>query len=265
MPPDELAGAISARAAPGLDRAAPEEALDILRERLRRWVALVRLLPHRLHHDGVDVSLHLARLGDRARLLGVLFADQPQQLRRLRILDVIRTATGHELVEHDAEGIDVARGRHRAGRGPAPGWHSRASASGRGSTSPGRAGRPRSGRASSRCRSRGASASPSEVTRMLPGFRSRWTTRFWCAYWTAAQTSWNRRRRSRIGRRPRFAIPQERLPLDVLHDEVRLPGLGCAAVEEPRDVRMVEGRPRSDARSGSGRARRRPRGLRRRA
>jgi hypothetical protein len=38
---------------------------------------------------------------------------------------------------------------------------------------------------------------PSRVTKMFPGFRSRCTTRFWCAYWTAAQTS--RKRRSRCG------------------------------------------------------------------
>ena len=35
---------------------------------------------------------------------------------------------------------------------------------------------------------------------------------------------------------------QERLALDVLHDEVRLAGLGRAAVEEPRDVRVVQRR-----------------------
>jgi len=32
---------------------------------------------------------------------------------------------------------------------------------------------------------------PSCVTITLAGFRSRWMTRFWCAYWTAAQICWN--------------------------------------------------------------------------
>ena len=41
---------------------------------------------------------------------------------------------------------------------------------------------------------------PSGVTRMLPGLMSRWTTRRWCAYWTARAD----RRNSRAGPRAEF-------------------------------------------------------------
>ena len=82
---------------------------------------------------------------------------------------------------------------------------------------------------------------PSVVTRMLPGFRSRWTTRCWCAYWTAAQTSRKRRdaRRATEAARSRQAV--ERLALDVAPStKYGRPSVGRAAVEQPRDVRVVE-------------------------
>jgi len=66
---------------------------------------------------------------------------------------------------------------------------------------------------------------PSPVTRMFAGLMSRWTTRFWWAYWTARQTVRKRAMRSRTPR-PCASLP------------------GAPAVEEARDVRVLE--PRED-------------------
>ena len=75
---------------------------------------------------------------------------------------------------------------------------------------------------------------------MFDGFRSRWTTRWRCAYATAAQTFRNRISRSRM-LRPRASDSSiEVPPRDVLHDEVRETVLGRAAVEDARDVGVVE-------------------------
>ena len=74
----------------------------------------------------------------------------------------VRVAAGQQLVEHDAERVDVARGASPARRGPARGWRTRASSA----RSPvcGRASRSRSAApAAWRCRSRAASARPSAV------------------------------------------------------------------------------------------------------
>ena len=89
---------------------------------------------------------------------------------------------GEQLVEQDAERVDVGRRRDRL----APHLLRRRVL---------RRQRPREARsprrrrlvassvaAASRCRSRAASPRPSAVTRMFEGLRSRWTTRLRCAY-----------------------------------------------------------------------------------
>ena len=93
--------------------------------------------------------------------------------------------------------------------------------------------------------------SPSAVTRMLPGFRSRWTTRCWWAYCTAAQISRKRRSRSRTGERALAAILEQRLALDVLHDEVRLALPRSCRRRAGARCSDDRGRRRSGARSGS--------------
>ena len=110
--PHELARAIPARAAPREDGPSLEVPRDVLRQGLRRKVSELGLLAHRLHDDGVDVSRDVSRRGDRARFVRVLLADEAEQLRRLGILNVVGPAPGHQLVEDDAEGIDVAGRRH---------------------------------------------------------------------------------------------------------------------------------------------------------
>ncbi len=86
--------------------------------------------------------------------------------------------------------------------------------------------------------------SPSCVTSTFDGFRSRCTTRFRCAAATASQQSC-RRPQPLVDREIAGpAVVGDRLAFDELHDEVRPPVLGRAAVEKPRDVRMLE--PRED-------------------
>ncbi len=64
---------------------------------------------------------------------------------------------------------------------------------------------------------------PSAVTRMFDGFRSRWMTAWPCAYCTASQTARNSSRRPSTVVRASPAVLGERDALDVLHDEPRRP------------------------------------------
>ena len=81
---------------------------------------------------------------------------------------------------------------------------------------------------------------PSAVTRMLPGLRSRWTTRFWCRYWTASQTLRKRARRSPERGVPLGAVDVEGPAGDELHHQVGPAVVRGAAVEEGGDVRVLE-------------------------
>ena len=83
---------------------------------------------------------------------------------------------------------------------------------------------------------------PSAVTRMFAGFRSRCTTRFWCAYWTAPQISRNSCSRSRSAELLAIAVAIERLAVHVLHHEVGIAFLGFARVDQARDVRVIQAR-----------------------
>ena len=44
------------------------------------------------------------------------------------------------------------------------------------------------------------------------------------------------------GQAPPVCVPRQRLPLDPLHDEVRPPALGNAAIEDLRQVRVRQRR-----------------------
>ncbi len=81
---------------------------------------------------------------------------------------------------------------------------------------------------------------PSAVTRMLSGLMSRWTTRFWWAYWTPLQTRTNSSSRSATDSRALVAVGVDAYAVDVLHDEVGLAGGRAAAVDQPGDVAMIE-------------------------
>ena len=82
--------------------------------------------------------------------------------------------------------------------------------------------------------------SPAAVTRMLAGFRSRWTSRFWWAYWTAAQIRRKRSRRLVDGELVVVAVLVDGQPLDELHHQVGAAVLGAAAVVEAGDVGVLE-------------------------
>ena len=63
-------------------------------------------------------------------------------------------------------------------------------------------------------------------------------TRFWCAYWTAAQTCRKIASRADVSRPRDSQSVHELAAVHVLHDEVRKAVARRAAVEQPRDVRM---------------------------
>ncbi len=73
---------------------------------------------------------------------------------------------------------------------------------------------------------------------------SRWTTRLACAWATAAQTSRKREQARFDPEAARVAVPVDRLPVDVLEDDVRLARGRHAGVDQARDVRV--GEPRED-------------------
>ena len=78
--------------------------------------------------------------------------------------------------------------------------------------------------------------SPCGVTRMLAGFRSRWTTSRWCACSTAAQTLRNSSTRPRSGSCPAV----DALAFHVFQRDEGLAVAGDAAVQEVGDVGMLQ-------------------------
>ena len=77
------------------------------------------------------------------------------------------------------------------------------------------------------------------VTITLLGLRSRWMIPFWWACCTAWQTATNSSSRARTGSRWRSQYSVIGSPLDQLHHEERLAGLGGAAVVDAGDVGVV--------------------------
>jgi len=77
------------------------------------------------------------------------------------------------------------------------------------------------------------------LTRMLPGLRSRWMMPFWWACWTAWQTWVKRSRRSATLRTIAVAVLGNGVALDQLHDEVGAARFGGAGVEHAGDIRVV--------------------------
>ena len=158
-----------------------------------------------------------------------------------------------QLVEQHPQRVDVARRGHRLGAGSAPGWRNATSSAlaparsvdGDCAVGPNR-------RAAWRCRSRAAWARRRAVIRMLPGLRSRWMTRFWCANCTAAHTLRNSVKRALADRQLPVGFGssgRSGLALDILHHEVGQPVLRCAAVEQPGRCEDAGAAPESGARS----------------
>ena len=77
------------------------------------------------------------------------------------------------------------------------------------------------------------------VTSTLLGLRSRWMIPFWWACCTAWQTATNSSSRARTGSRRRSQYSVIGSPLDQLHHEERLAGLGGAAIVDAGDVGVV--------------------------
>ena len=178
------------------------------------------------------------------------------------VLRRIGASFREQLVENDAQRVDVGGGRDRlAGdllgrrvvrRKRAPGHFRQRRIVAR---------RPR--RSAWRCRNRAAAPGPRTSRGCCAGFRSRCTISLACACATALATCRNRRRRCRTSSRRSRQYSLIGMPFDVLEREIRLAVCGDAGVVETRDVRMVERRPESPARAPC--AQRGPRAATRRA
>ena len=134
MAAHELAGPIPRRAAARQHGNAREVPADVLGQLVRGGIAQLGFLAHRLQDDRVEIAAQPPRqardrfaarghrrLGPRARLrhrrarpLGIPLADHPDQLLRIAGRDAVRLAAREQLVQHDAERVDVARGRDAA-------------------------------------------------------------------------------------------------------------------------------------------------------
>ncbi len=112
VPPRELAGPVGKRSPPRLHGLSLEIAAHVLGELIGGGVPQVGLLAHRAEHDGVEVGAEPRRAG--ARTLRVGLADDPHQLLRVARLDPVGFLVREQLVEHDAQRVDVARRRDRA-------------------------------------------------------------------------------------------------------------------------------------------------------
>ena len=78
-------------------------------------VALARRLRERFRDDGVEIAAEERALfvrGHRAHQRRVDVADRPQRVERRELLEHVGRASREQLIEHDAERIHVARGRH---------------------------------------------------------------------------------------------------------------------------------------------------------
>ena len=120
----ELPRSVEERVLPREHRPSVEVALHVLGQLVDRAVAPLRLLPQGLEDDGVEVARESAsepiRVGagadGGARSRRLFVANDPRDLLRAARVELVGPPLGEELVEEDAEGIDVRRRRHRAAR-----------------------------------------------------------------------------------------------------------------------------------------------------
>ena len=135
VPAHELRGVVAPVALPRQHRPAEKVAVHIVRERLDRRIAAIRLLAHRHRHDGVQVAAQprpqplrrqaapigdaaavgvrlAAELGDHhlARPHRIVHADRALELQLAVAQEPVRRAARQQLVQQHAERVDVGRG-----------------------------------------------------------------------------------------------------------------------------------------------------------
>ena len=192
VPRDRLPGQIGKRRLAGDDRLAREDAREIVPQLFGRRIAIGGLLGHRLEHDSVEIAadapalVREIRSAPLARPLRLLPHHDRQDLLQRLAGGFVRPLPGHQLVEQNAERIDVGGGRDRQ---PPELLGARVVRRHRADER-----KRRPGRGRSRLEQLGDAEvedlrDPSRVTSTLPGFRSRWTTRWRWAKPTA-RTTW---------------------------------------------------------------------------
>ena len=113
---DEPSGPIAQRVLPGRDGPSFEVAANVFGEVLDGGVTALGFLAQRLQHDRIELAAELAAPldgSDDARPYGSLFADRPRQVRVAAPLRAIGALSRQQPVEQHAQGVDVARDRHR--------------------------------------------------------------------------------------------------------------------------------------------------------
>ena len=179
------------------------------------------------------------------------FAHHPRDVGGRPARQAVGQPPGQQLVQQHAQRVDVGRRGHRlAAHLLGAGVLGRHQLEPRGRR---RQRVPASSGLSSLAMPKSSSLGvPSAVTRTLAGLMSRWTIRFWCAYWTAAQTCRNSCSRAVVSRRLGVAVLDDRLALDVLHREVRAGRPASCRRRAGRRCSGARGRRGSGARAGSG-------------
>ena len=270
MAAHELAGPISRRAASRQHGNAREVPADVLGQLVRGGIAQLGFLAHRLQDDRVEIAAQpprqardrfaapghrrvrpRARLRHRrARPLGIPLADHPDQLLRVSRRDAVRLPAREQLVQHDAERIDVARGRdaaaaHLLGARVLGGHEPHLGSGLRGRL--GRAvGLEQLGDAEVE-QLRHARGGDEDVAGLDVAVHDEALVRV-----LHGAADLPEEREAAVDRQAPVVAPlDERLPLHVLEDEVGLARLRRPAVEQARDVGVIERRPRSGARCGT--------------
>ncbi len=222
---DELARAIPARRRVRGDRKARQMAFDVVGERAGRCVAPVGLGLERLQQDVVEIAAQAPL----QRRIAVGIGERRRPARR-----PAGARAEQELMQQHAERVDVGRGRHDLA-----GDLLRRRVVGR---------EYANGRALDVVLEQlrdaeveelhGAVGRDEDVRRLDVAVHDQRAMR---GFNRAANGQEEREPRAQV-ERARVRVARDRLAVHVFHDEVRHAGVGEAAVDQPRDIRMVEAR-----------------------
>ena len=242
VPVDEPSGPIAQRVLSGRDRPSFEVAANVFGEVLDRRVAALGFLAQRLQHDRIELAAELAASldgGGDAGPHGRLFADRPRQVRVAAPLRAVGALSRQQPVQQHAQGIDVARDRHRLA---ADLLRARRLQRERAVAGP---------RLVSRREARLEQLGDAEVQELRRAVRrDQDVARLEVpvddevlmgvldgrAHLAEQHEPWLERER------PRLAVGVEGNALDALHHDVGHAILGGPAVQQPRDVGMIQGR-----------------------
>ena len=239
----KLAGSVADGVGPGRDRLPFQVAPEILRQLAGCLVPPLGLLAKRLQDDGVQVAAQgraVPPFGGLAGSNGLRLADGLHDRRERFGVHLVRPPARQQLVEQDAQGVDVAGGRHRLTLdlfgARVIGRHHRDHGRGRCQVGLG-SGREQLGDAEVD-QLRDAVTVDQHVRRLDVAVDHQVLV----GILDGRADDPEQRHALRGRRRARGAVLGDRLPLHVLHHQVGLARVGRAAVEHGGDVGMLEAR-----------------------